>query len=49
MGVEFKKRVDSGEEAGKVMDDLGRERYCCRACFLGHAEMLPEVTKFKKS
>jgi DNA-directed RNA polymerase subunit N len=46
---EYKKKVDSGEDAGKVLDELGVERYCCRAVLLGHADMLPEVTKFKKA
>ena len=46
---EYKKRVGAGEDGGKVLDDLGVERYCCRACMMGHAEMLPEITKFKKS
>lgn len=46
---QFKKRVDAGEDAGKVMDELGLERYCCRSAFLGHADLLPDVTKFKKA
>lgn len=46
---EFKKRVDSGEDAGKVLDELGLDRYCCRAALIGHADMLPEITKFKKA
>jgi len=46
---EYKKRIDNGEDAKKVLDDLGLERYCCRAAFLGHADMLPEITKFKKA
>jgi len=46
---EYEKRVGSGEESGKVMDELGLERYCCRATMLGHADMLPEISKFKKS
>ena len=46
---EYKKRTESGEEAGKVLADLGLTRYCCRATLLGHADMLPEVTKFKKA
>ena len=46
---EYKKRIDSGEDAGKVLDELGVDRYCCRAVFLGHADMLPEVAKFKKA
>jgi len=46
---EFKKRTAAGEEAGKVLDDLGLERYCCRAAFLGHVDLIEEVAKFKKS
>ncbi|MCU0642218.1 MAG: DNA-directed RNA polymerase subunit N [archaeon] len=46
---EYKKRVDSGEEPKKVLDELGVERYCCRAAFLGHAGMITEIAKFKKS
>jgi len=46
---EYKKRVEAGEDTGKVLDDLELERYCCRAALLGHADMLPEITKFKKA
>ncbi len=45
---EFKKRVESGEEAKKVLDELGLERYCCRAVFLGNVDLLDLVSKFKK-
>ncbi|RMD66786.1 DNA-directed RNA polymerase subunit N [Candidatus Pacearchaeota archaeon] len=46
---EFKKRVESGEDAGKVLDELGLERYCCRATLMGQEDILPEVSKFKKA
>lgn len=46
---EYKKKIDSGEDSAKVLIELGLDRYCCRAAFLGHADMLPEVTKFKKA
>ena len=46
---EYKEKVETGEERGKVMDELGIERYFCRATLLGHADMLPEISKFKKS
>lgn len=46
---DYKKRTSSGEEPGKVLDELGLERYCCRAAMLGNTEMLNEVTKFKKA
>ena len=44
----YKKRIDSGEEAAKILDEQGVERYCCRAALLGQADMLPEIAKFKK-
>ena len=46
---DYKKRIDAGEDAGDVLNELGLERYCCRATLLGHADMLPEITKFKKA
>ncbi|MBI2452148.1 DNA-directed RNA polymerase subunit N [Candidatus Pacearchaeota archaeon] len=46
---EYDQRVRAGEDPKKVLDELGLERYCCRGALLGHAEMLPEVTKFKKA
>lgn len=46
---DYRKRLDSGEDAGKILSDLGLERYCCKAVLLGHADMLPEISKFKKA
>ena len=46
---EYKERVEKGEDKKKVLDDLGLERYCCRAAFLGHVDLIEEVSKFKKS
>ena len=46
---DYKKRIDAGEDAGDVLNEIGLERYCCRATLLGHADMLPEITKFKKA
>jgi len=46
---EFKDRVEKkGEDPAKVLDDLGLERYCCRAMFLGQEDTLELVNKFKK-
>ena len=46
---EFKKRVkDDSESAKKVLDELGLERYCCRATFLGHVDLLDIAAEFKK-
>ncbi len=44
----FKERVANGEDAGKVLTELGLDRYCCRAAFLGQSDILQLVNKFKK-
>lgn len=46
---EYKERTEKGEDKGKVMTDLGLERYCCRGLFLGHVELLDTVAQFKKA
>jgi len=46
---EFKARTAKGEDAGKVLDELGLERYCCRAVFLGQTDLIEQVSKFKKA
>jgi DNA-directed RNA polymerase subunit N len=44
---EYQRRVKNGENSEKVLNDLGLERYCCRALFLGHVDLLQKVAKFK--
>lgn len=44
----YKKQVEDGEDPAKVLDELGLERYCCRALFLGHVDLVQQVSKFKK-
>ncbi len=46
---EFKKRTAEGENPGKVLDELGLERYCCRSVFLGQEDLAELVGKFKKA
>jgi|TARA_Y100000310_G_scaffold273090_1_gene288370 DNA-directed RNA polymerase subunit N (RpoN/RPB10) len=45
----FKKRTTEGENAKKVLDELGLERYCCRSVFLGQEDLIELVGKFKKT
>jgi DNA-directed RNA polymerase subunit N (RpoN/RPB10) len=45
---QFKSRVAKGEDPKKVLDELGLERYCCRAVFLGHVDLVEVISKFKK-
>jgi DNA-directed RNA polymerase subunit N len=42
----FATRVKEGEDAGRVLDDLGVERYCCRRMLLSHVEIIDEIIKF---
>jgi len=46
---EYKKRTSEGEDQKKVMEDLGIERMCCRSIFIGQADNLELIGKFKKS
>jgi len=36
---EYKQRIEL-EDPGKVMDDLGISRYCCRRMLLTHVELV---------
>ena len=46
---EFKERTETnGENTKTVMDELGLKRYCCRALFLGHVDLLEKVSSYKK-
>lgn len=40
---------NKGENPKDVLDSLGLERYCCRALFLGHVDLIDTVSKFKKA
>ena len=46
---DFKEKVKAGEKKGKVLDELGMERMCCRSVFLGQEDLIELVGKFKKS
>ena len=43
---EFAKRVKAGEDPGKVLDDLGVKRYCCRRMLLSHVEVIDEILRY---
>ena len=44
---EYESRTKEGENAGKVMTELGITRYCCRQVFLGTVNLIEEINKFK--
>ena len=43
---QFKNAVDRGEDPSKVLDDIGLERYCCRRMYVGHIELIDEISPF---
>jgi len=45
---EFNARVKKGEDSKKVLEELGLNRFCCRAMFLGQVDTLELINKFKK-
>ncbi|MDV0446988.1 hypothetical protein MsAg5_08560 [Methanosarcinaceae archaeon Ag5] len=44
---EFKARSEAGEDKGKVLDDLGINRYCCRRMILSHIEMVDVIAPYQ--
>ena len=44
----FKEGVEKGENRKELLDKLGLERYCCRALFLGHVDLIEIAAQFKK-
>ncbi|MFH1589114.1 MAG: DNA-directed RNA polymerase subunit N [archaeon] len=45
---EYQERVKKKEDPKKVLDSLKLERYCCRALFIGHVDLIDMAAKFKK-
>ena len=44
----FQERVEKGEDKKKILDELGLERYCCRAMLLSHVDLIETTARFKK-
>ncbi len=44
----YKERVKKGESRKEIMDSLGLDRYCCRALFMGHIDLIEEMGSYKK-
>lgn len=45
---DYTERTAGGQDAKAVLDDLGVERYCCRALMLGHVDIIDTTAKFKR-
>jgi len=46
---EYEERSKKGESKKDILDDLGLDRYCCRAMFLGHVDLIDIVAQFKRT
>jgi len=47
---EYDKRVNKEhEEAGKVLDEMGYKRYCCRRMFISNIELIDQLISIEKS
>ena len=42
----YVKRTAAGENAGKVLDEIGLARYCCRRMLLSNAELIDDILPF---
>ncbi len=45
---EYLEMIKKGEEKKEAFNKLGLDRYCCRALFLGHVDLLETAARFKK-
>jgi DNA-directed RNA polymerase subunit N len=43
---DFETKVKSGEDPGKVLDDLGLKRYCCRRMLISSVDVIDQVLPF---
>lgn len=46
---EYNARIAKGESRKDVMDSLGLKRFCCRAQFLGHVDLIDDIGRFKRN
>ena len=44
----YQDKIKKGMSKKQAMDELGLERYCCRALFMGHVDLIDKVAAFKK-
>jgi len=45
---EYLSLVKEGKSQKEALDKLGLTRFCCRALFLGHVDLIKTSGKFKK-
>jgi len=43
---DFESRVKTGEDPGKVLDDLKIKRYCCRRMLISSVDLIDQVLPY---
>ncbi|MBK5113987.1 MAG: DNA-directed RNA polymerase subunit N [Candidatus Heimdallarchaeota archaeon] len=44
---EFERRNAAGEDPGKVLDEMGLDKYCCRRMIIAHSDLIDEFLQFE--
>lgn len=44
--ADFEARTKAGEDPGKVLDDLGVSRYCCRRMMITSVDLIDQVLPY---
>jgi len=44
----YQKGIKAGRNSKRLLDSLGVEKYCCRALFLSHVDMIKQIGQFRK-
>lgn len=42
-------QYQSADDKKKAMDDMGVDRYCCRALLMGHVDLVDTIAEFKRA
>jgi DNA-directed RNA polymerase subunit N len=45
---EYKESSSKTGDSKKALDAAGLDRYCCRALFMGHVDLIDVIGQFKK-
>ena len=45
---EYMELVKSGKSKQDALNQVGLDRYCCRALFIGHVDLIDTIGRFKK-
>jgi len=44
----YKKLISEGKTIKEALDEIGLERYCCRAIMMGSIDLIDKIGKYKK-